>query len=309
MSFPYLSDFINYFLGTTWSIPVATFGTFVALAILLATHIAKLEVRRFEQKGLLSCSKNHSGNCVAVHQMVSDLAFVTALAGLVGARLFHILEYPHEFIENPWTMIFSSSGMSIYGGLLMGFAAGVFYLKKRGVPLLPVMDAIAPALVLGYGIGRLGCQLSGDGDWGTVADMALKPEFLPDWLWAQTYENNVLGIVIAEPGVYPTPIYESTAAFVTFGLLWLFRKSHYVKGMIFSAYLILSGFSRLLVEKIRVNSEYHVSSFAFTQAELISVVIILLGLFGIIKASRSPFPFKLFFSFLVVGTLSACAQL
>jgi len=83
-----------------------------------------------------------------------------------------------------------------------------------------VCDAVAPALMLGYAVGRLGCQISGDGDWGIPADMALKPGWLPAWLWAQTYANNIFGAAIAPPGVYPTPIYETLLSLAAFGVLW-----------------------------------------------------------------------------------------
>src|SRR5690606_3779525 len=114
--------------------------------------------------------------------------------GILGARVFHILEYPQEFLQNPWGMIFSRDGLSIYGGLIFGVVSGAIYLQKRGVPILPMLDALAPSLALGYAIGRIGCQISGDGDWGTAANMQLKPEWLPDWFWAQTYENNIAGV-------------------------------------------------------------------------------------------------------------------
>lgn len=88
-----------------------------------------------------------------------------------------------------------------------------------------MLDALAPSLILGYGIGRLGCQVAGDGDWGISANMALKPGWLPDWFWAQTYEGNILGVTIADPGVYPTPIYEAMTALGIFVLLWLIKKN------------------------------------------------------------------------------------
>src|SRR5690606_24999880 len=93
----------------------------------------------------------------ATHQLVGDLAMITALAGVVGARIFHILEYPNEFMSNPMDMIFSRQGLSIYGGLVVGAIAGAIFLRKHSVPLLPMLDALAPALILGYGIGRIGC--------------------------------------------------------------------------------------------------------------------------------------------------------
>jgi phosphatidylglycerol:prolipoprotein diacylglycerol transferase len=166
--------------------------------------------------------------------LIGDIVFASALAGLAGARLFHILDNTDQFLANPLAMIFSRGGFSIYGGLLAGIVVGISLLRRRGLPVAPVLDAIAPALMLGYAIGRLGCQLSGDGDWGIPADMALKPAWIPVWLWAQTYDGNILGIAIPYLGVYPTPLYESAAALLLFGVLHRCRLVHARPGYLFS---------------------------------------------------------------------------
>lgn len=309
MSYPYLSDVLNRVFGVQWDIPIATFGSFVAIAMIVGTWIATLEVKRFERLGLLPKARILSGNYVPVHNLLTDLAAVTAIAGIVGARVFHILEYPAEFLSDPMAMIFTGAGLSIYGGLIFGVLAGVVFLRKRSVPIAPMLDALAPAMILGYGIGRLGCQIAGDGDWGILANMALKPDFLPTWLWAQTYENNIVGTLIPSPGVYPTPIYEAITAFLIFSILWTIRKFDYSKGFMFSVYLLLSGFSRLLIEKIRINSEYHLLGISFTQAELISVLLVLAGLVGILQATQIRCLPKIAVSVCIVGVLTACAQL
>lgn len=308
MAYPYLSDVLNALFGTNWQVPMPTFGALVALAILIAAAVAKKEVIRFESMGILPKAKIADRD-LPVHTLISDLAMITTLFGILGARVFHILEYPQEFLQNPWGMIFSRDGLSIYGGLIFGMVSGTVYLKKRGIPILPMLDAMAPSLALGYAIGRIGCQVSGDGDWGTVANMLLKPEWLPDWFWAQTYENNIAGVLIPSPGVYPTPMYESITAFAIFFALRMLGKSSYTKGYIFSIYLVLSGFSRLLIEKIRINAEYHVLGVDFTQAELISVILILCGLFGILKSTNSRVAQKITLGVLIVGALTACSML
>jgi phosphatidylglycerol:prolipoprotein diacylglycerol transferase len=309
VSFPYLSDVINYFFGTQWTIPIATFGSFVGLAILIASNIGQKEVLRFETLGILKNAKTGSNTIVPAHQIVSNLTLITALFGVLGARVFHILEYPSEFLHDPMAMIFSRGGLSIYGGLIFGVIAGAIYLKRRGLPILPMLDALAPAMILGYGIGRIGCQISGDGDWGRAADLALKPDWLPHWFWAQTYDNNIAGVLIPSPGVYPTPIYESTTAFGIFLFLRLIKTKQlasYSMGSVFYVYLILSGFGRLLIEKIRINSTYHFLEWNFTQAELISMVLIFIGLFGLLRSSHLKRLSKIGLSLVVIGTLAAC---
>lgn len=309
MSYPYLSDLANHLLGTQWNIPIAMFGSFVAIAIVVATWVAKSEVMRFEGLGLLPRIKSIPNGYTSAHQILPDLAMVAAIAGIIGARIFHILEYPSEFLLNPLSMIFSGSGLSIYGGLIFGGIAGALFLRRHAVPLVPMLDALAPALILGYGIGRIGCQISGDGDWGIAANMSAKPDLIPSWLWAQTYENNVVGTIIELPGVYPTPIYEALGAFFIFSILWAVRKSNYNKGFMFSAYLLLSGFERLLIEKIRVNSEYQLLGAAFTQAEFISTLFILGGLVGILNSTKFPSAPKVVISVAILGALTACSKL
>ena len=309
MSYPYLSDVLNALLGTQWHIPIAMFGTFVAIALIVGTWLATKEFLRLEQLGVLPKTIATAAGRIPPNQLVSDLVLICALFGIVGARIFHILDYPVEFLSDPLSMIFTRSGFSIYGGLVFGMIAGICYLKIYSVPITPALDAAAPSMILGYGIGRIGCQVSGDGDWGILSNLALKPSWLPDWFWAQTYENNIAGVIIPEPGVYPTSIYEAIAAFLIFFFLWSIRKLEYKPGHLFSIYLLLSGFQRLLIEKIRVNKELHLLDFSFTQAELISTFLILGGLLGILITSKSKMIPKTVFSIAIFGALTACASL
>jgi phosphatidylglycerol:prolipoprotein diacylglycerol transferase len=301
MSFPYLTDILNAALGTSWALPIPTFGVVVAAALVIATVVARAEVERAELSRKLPPS---------THAMVGDLAVTSALAGLVGARLFHIVDHPAAFLADPAAMIFSRSGFSIYGGLFFGIAAAVLFLRRRGVPLLPMLDAAAPSMMLGYGIGRLGCQLAGDGDWGIASDMALKPTWLPDGFWAQTYDGNIVGVAIPEPGVYPTPIYEALAAFALFGVLWVLRSRAQRPGHLFAVYLVLAGFERLLVEKIRINPQHDWLGVVVTQAEAISVLLVLAGLGGVLATltAKALWP-RIVLAVGVVTALSACVPL
>ena len=115
-----------------------------------------------------------------------------------------------------------------------------------------------PTLMLGYAIGRIGCQIAGDGDWGIAADLEAKPFWLPTWLWAQTYDGNILGVVIPEPGVYPTPIYEVVMASAACALLWKLANSWPSAGL---AFLRLSGAGRRGAASDRVDPrQYHVTT-------------------------------------------------
>ena len=146
-----------------------------------------------------------------------------------------------------------------------------------------MLDSVAPPLMLAYAIGRIGCQISGDGDWGIAADLAAKPDWLPTWLWAQTYQGNIAGVQIPSPGVYPTPIYETLMSLAAFGILWAMRKRAHASGWLFGVYLVLAGVERLLIEFIRVNTAYTIFGMEITQAQLISVACVVAGLIVMLR--------------------------
>lgn len=289
MAFPYLSDFVKALTGVDLPLPLPMFGLMVAAAFLVSIGVARREVRRLHETGRIGLARRrikgkdgqHVDVSVPPQDIVGELGVIVAIVGLIGARLFHLLEYPHEFVADPWGMIFSRSGFTIFGGLIFGTIAGVIYVKQRGLPIRVTCDGVAPAMMLGYAIGRIGCQLSGDGDWGIPANLALKPGWLPAWLWAQTYDNNILGVTIAPPGVYPTPIYETLMGLTIFGILWGVRKHPFQAGWLFVLYLLFSGVERFSIELIRANSVVHILGIAASQAQIISGVMIILGVLGL----------------------------
>ena len=229
------------------------------------------------------------------HQMLSEITMAAAIGGLIGAKIFHLLEYWDDFTADPFGMFFSGSGLTMYGGLIVGTIAVLWYGKKNNIPPIHLCDAAAPGLMLAYGTGRIGCQLAGDGDWGIVNSQP-KPSilsYLPDWVWSFRYPNNVVneGIPIEgcnghhcyqlAEGVFPTPLYESITCILLFFVLWSMRKKILTPGVLFSWYLLFNGIERFLVESIRVNSKYHLAGIEFSQAQLISLLLILIGGTGI----------------------------
>lgn len=293
MSYPYLSDVVKAVTGLDVPLPLATFGLMVAFATLAAAGSLRAELRRLHQAGRIGNARRRvAGNWIEVapQDIVPNMTLTVLVAGIVGARLFHILEHSDSFMAAPWDMIFSRSGLSIFGGLILGTAAGVLYVRRWNLPARPLCDAIAPAMMLGYVIGRIGCQISGDGDWGRAADMALKPDWLPSWMWAQTYDNNIFGELIAAPGVYPTPMYETAMGLACFGVLWALRRHPFQAGWLFSLYLLMAGAERLLIEQIRVNPVLHIGAIDATQAEMIAAALIACGLAGLALLSRRAKP-------------------
>jgi len=230
------------------------------------------------------------------YQLVGNFTMVAAVSGLLGAKIFHNLENLDEFATDPWGSLVSFSGLTMYGGLIVGGAGVIWYAIKNNMDPFHFSDAAAPGLMLAYGTGRLGCQISGDGDWGIVNKHA-KPafmEYMPDWMWSYQYPHNVLSEGIPIPGcegrhcmmlpegVFPTPFYEAVLCIGLFFVLWQLRKYVTVPGLLFSIYLILNGVERFFIEKIRVNTKYHIFGNEITQAEIISVVLILIGTAGVI---------------------------
>lgn len=238
----------------------------------------------------------------AVHpkELMGQILIWAAIWGLIGAKLFHNLEYWDEFVKDPVGSLLSFSGLTFYGGILFGGIAVIYYTSKNGIKPLHMLDIGAPGIMMGYAVGRLGCQLSGDGDWG-IPNTNPKPswlEWLPDWAWAFKFPNNVINEGVPIPNcegkfchelplpVYPTSFYEFLMCLVLFAILWILRKRIKTSGSLFCIYLILNGVERFLIELIRVNAKYHLGELSFTQAELISVIMILSGIVGLVYTGR-----------------------
>ncbi|HEY0031121.1 MAG TPA: prolipoprotein diacylglyceryl transferase family protein [Bacteroidia bacterium] len=230
------------------------------------------------------------------YQLVGNMTLIAAFAGLTGAKIFHNLENWDTFVADPMGALLSFDGLTMYGGLILASIVLIWYGKKNGIPTPHLIDSAAPSLMIGYAVGRIGCHLSGDGDWG-INNTQPKPNWLswaPDWVWSFDYPHNVVndGVPLAGcmdekycnhlvPPVFPTPFYETLMCLFLFVILWKLRKKITTPGVIFCVYLIFNGIERFFIEKIRVNTLYHINGFGFTQAELISTILFILGVIGI----------------------------
>jgi len=244
------------------------------------------------------------------YQLTGNMILIAAISGILGAKIFHNLENIDEFLVDPIGQLFAFSGLTFYGGLISGAIAVIVYARKHKIKIKHLIDSFSPALILAYGIGRIGCHMSGDGDWG-IENLKSKPEWLsifPDWIWSYNYPNNVLtynkyqesvlnGKMTEIPDcagtffdpycyqltnpVYPTPIYEFIMSLLIFAFLWKIRRKINIPGCLFFIYLIFNGLERFFIEKIRVNNEYNFLG-GITQAEIISVILITLGIAGIL---------------------------
>ena len=288
------------------------------------------------------------------HDRVGDIVIIALIFGILGAKLFDNFEHWDEFIKDPVGKLLSVSGLTFYGGLILATIAITWYIYKKGISFSHMADAVAPALMIAYAVGRIGCQVAGDGDWGInnsaynsdayghlsvaqpgdyektlqkyatyflegkVADSTGKmvfvsdrtypslvevphksftgPSFLPKWLFAYSYPQNVNNDGIPIPGVtedhysvlpqpvFPTSLYETIICGFMFLFLWGIRRKIQTPLLMFGIYLVLNGMERLFIEMMRVNKTYLILGIKSTQAEEIAVLLILAGLFTIVYA-------------------------
>jgi phosphatidylglycerol:prolipoprotein diacylglycerol transferase len=244
---------------------IYSYGLMMGLGIIAAGVACTSEFKRRGYKG----------------EWASTLVAWSAISGVVGSRIYDIIDnWPH-YAANPLDMIFSSAGFVWYGGLMGGAIASYFVARYYRIPWLVLTDMAVPGLAIGHAIGRIGCLLSGDGDWGTVSDLP----------WAMAYPNAIVGwngqtvlkldshnhlVSAFYPGVrvHPAPVYETILYTGVFLVLWSLRKKPHVDGQIVYLYLILAGACRFLVEFVRVNPRV---LWGLSEAQLIALVMVAIG--------------------------------
>jgi len=270
------------------------------------------------------------------HMRITEFIVAAMVAGLAGAKIFNALETWEQFVKNPIESLFSSSGLTFYGGLITATIVVAWYARRHKIPVKHLADSFAPALMLAYGVGRFGCHFAGDGDWGIFnsayitdattgllhlaadkqtylsalnADPGYLAELthqfgsidkiphifepvsaLPRWMVAMNYAHNVNneGVRLINDvsnynhvlpvAVFPTAMWEAITCIGLFFVLWALRKRMKHAWHLTGIYLILNGLERFFVEKIRVNTTYDLGFIHPTQAEIISSVLVLLGL-------------------------------
>ncbi|MFQ6616893.1 MAG: prolipoprotein diacylglyceryl transferase, partial [Fidelibacterota bacterium] len=205
-------------------------------------------------------------------RLAGDIVFWAAVGGIVGSRVYYIVENLDRFVRHPFGMIFGGAGLVFLGGLVGGLIAVTLLLKKRGEPWLPMADALAPLVMLGYAIGRIGCFLVGD-DYGVACSLP----------WGIAFPKGTPPI---DTPVHPTQLYETGLGLILFGVLWNLRTKLKPHGMLFFLYLVLAGVERFFIEFIRTNPRYLLG---LTGAQILSVGMITAGVTFILRLrSRIP---------------------
>jgi phosphatidylglycerol:prolipoprotein diacylglycerol transferase len=211
----------------------------------------------------------------------SSIVIAAAVAGLIGSRIYAILDDLPTYLADPKSMIFSGSGFVFYGGMIGGLIGAYFVSRWYRIGLGVTMDMCGPALAIGQAIGRIGCQLSGDGDWGL-------PSTVP---WAMSYPKAIVGwnsdtvlklddhyrlVSGYFPGVrvHPAPIYETILYVGVFAILWSMRKTSHPAGRVMYWYLLLGGAARFIVEFWRINPRVF---YMLSEAQLIAIGMMVIG--------------------------------
>lgn len=206
-----------------WPNSIPTFGLMLWVASVVAAFVMDRSFRR-----------------ARIDADAVGMVAVAVVAGIAGAKLWHVVDSPWEFREIGWRVLWDSAGFAWFGGLVFGISALVIQGWRSGIGGLRILDLSAPAAAFGYGIGRIGCFLSGDGCYGIETNLP----------WGMSFPH---GVDPTLARVHPTPLYELGA-----GLLigwWLWRRSgkQHPTGSILGEYLVLAGIARFLVEFIRRN--------------------------------------------------------
>ncbi|MGA2409341.1 MAG: prolipoprotein diacylglyceryl transferase [Candidatus Binataceae bacterium] len=244
---------------------VYSYGLMMALGFIAGDYVLTRECRR---RGISA-------------EFANALVLWGAIAGIVGSRIYAVLDDLPAYLADPKAIIFSGSGFVFYGGLIAGILSTWIVSRRHGVPFARTTDLCVAPLVLGQAFGRMGCQLSGDGDWGlpsTVSWAMAYPRAIVGWnehtvLKLGPHDTLVSGFF---PGVrvLPTPIFESTIYVIIFAVLIAALRRPHRDGHITSLYLILAGLERFVVEFWRINPRV---LWGLTEAQLISAGMILTG--------------------------------
>jgi phosphatidylglycerol:prolipoprotein diacylglycerol transferase len=244
---------------------VYSYGMMMALGFLAADYVITLECRR---RGITT-------------EYASSIVVWAAIIGIASSRILDIINNFPTYWADPKSMILSGSGFVWYGGLFGGILATYLVSRYYKITFLKTIDMCAPALAIGQAIGRIGCQLSGDGDWGLPSKLPWAmsyPHAIVGWNSQTVLKLNAQGQLVSGffPGVrvHPAPIYEAILYTGVFFVLWSLRGKGLADGRLFYLYLILAGAARFLVEFVRINPRIFMG---LSEAQLIGIGMVIFG--------------------------------
>ncbi|MGZ7032162.1 MAG: prolipoprotein diacylglyceryl transferase [Thermoanaerobaculia bacterium] len=250
------------------SFEITTFGLMMFLAFVIGGWVLTREYRRFGLR----------------EEMASSMVMVGAICGILGAKIYYAILF------RDWHLLFDRAGLVWYGGLIAGVAGAIWVVRRARADVLTAGDATMPALALGYGLGRIGCFLVGD-DYGAPTNSWVGIAFPKGSPPTTAYSLREFGVKVdpSIPGdqvlrVHPTQLYESSAAFVMFGILMWMNRHGYRRGRTFGAFFVMLGIERFLVEIVRAKDDRFLGP--FTIAQLISVIAVIAGIYLILRSRK-----------------------
>lgn len=258
--------------------PIYGYGLMLAIGFISASYLLTLEFRR------RSIDPNLANN-------VTLLALV---GGVAGSKILYLIEHWSSFVLDPVGMAFSPGGLTFYGGLILAALAIYLYGKRKGIKFSVIADATSPGLILAYGIGRIGCHLAGDGDygfpttlpWGTDYSRGTYPPSAAFRGFPEITSQFPHGIVPDTTPCHPTPVYEFLLCALIFWFLWRIRKNAKPDGKLFSMYLALAGLERFAIEFFRINPRV---AFGLSEAQFIALGLVAAGIAGwVVLSKKSP---------------------
>lgn len=264
-----LSDTVVPVLFKIGPIKVYSYGLTMGVAFLVANYVL---IKEFKRRGLGA-------------DFANQVTILAVVLGLAGSRILSLIENWGDFLKDPIGMAFATGGLTWYGGFVLCLIVLVWIIKKKGLKFFNVADAIAPALILGYGIGRIACHVSGDGDygiptklpWGVDYAHGVAPPSIAFRYMPQIEAHYPGGVVPNNILCQPTPLYEFLACVGIFFILWRLREKLKPTGTLFMLYLMLAGAERFTVEFIRLNPRL---LFGLSEAQLWSIPMMIIGLAG-----------------------------
>ncbi len=274
---------------------IYSYGLMLGVAFIISSYVMTKEYERKKMSPAIA----------------TEITLLAIIFGIAGSKILDLIENWSDFIANP-LIAFSPGGLTFYGGLILASAAIWIYIRRKKIPFLVVADAASPSLILAYGIGRIGCQLAGDGDYGIPTSLPWGTNFAngtvkPHYALMQYYQDHPaaalhdkfyqLSSEIVRTDAYgtitkfdetirlhPAPIYEFFACLIIFFILRYFQKKdvsgsdqRWADGKLFMLYLLFAGVERISIEFIRLNPRL---LFGLSEAQLISIVLIVVGAIG-----------------------------
>jgi len=234
---------------------IYSYGLMAAIGFLLGGYLLERELARVGRK----------------KELAGTIIIAAIIGGIVGSKIYFLIENPSLVKEDFFGTVFSGAGLVWYGGLLGGLLAVTWSIRKKGLPFLLVGDLMAPILLMGQGMGRIGCFLAGDGCYGPPSDVP----------WAMSFPN---GVVPTMERVHPTPLYDATLLISLFLLLWFIRKKDFRPGTLFGLFGMFMGMERFFTELFRTHPREIFG--LLTQAQFFSILLFIGGLGLIIYVNK-----------------------